>query len=57
MNSNNIEWNETIKKEARGINDEDLGEVQQVQGNYVTSTKRNNQQRKILYSKRSSRKL
>ena len=35
MNSNNIEWNETIKKEARGINDEDLGEVQQVQGNYV----------------------
>ena len=35
MNSNNIEWNETIKKEARGINDEDLGEVQEVQGNYV----------------------
>ncbi len=34
MNSN-IEWNETIKKEARGINDEDLGEVQEVQGNYV----------------------
>ncbi len=35
MNSNNIEWNETIKKEARGIDDEDLGEVQEVQGNYV----------------------
>jgi stress response protein YsnF len=34
MNSN-IEWNETIKKEARGINDEDLGEVQEVQGNYI----------------------
>ncbi len=34
MNSN-IEWNETIKKEARGIDDEDLGEVQEVQGNYV----------------------
>jgi hypothetical protein len=35
MSSNDIEWNDVIKKEARGINDEDLGEVQQVQGNYV----------------------
>ncbi len=35
MSSNNIEWNDVIKKEARGINDEDLGEVQEVQGNYI----------------------
>jgi uncharacterized protein (TIGR02271 family) len=35
MSSNDIEWNDVIKKEARGINDEDLGEVQEVQGNYV----------------------
>ena len=35
MSSNNIEWNDVIKKEARGINDEDLGEVQEIQGNYV----------------------
>jgi uncharacterized protein (TIGR02271 family) len=36
MNSNNnIEWNDVIKKEARGINDEDLGEVEEVQGNYI----------------------
>jgi uncharacterized protein (TIGR02271 family) len=34
MNSN-IEWNDVLKKEARGIDDEDLGEVQEVQGNYV----------------------
>ena len=34
MNSN-IEWKEVLKKEARGIDDEDLGEVQEVQGNYV----------------------
>ena len=34
-NSDNIEWNDVIKKEARGINDEDFGEVQDVQGNYV----------------------
>ena len=27
-NGNNIPWNETIKKEARGIDDADLGEVQ-----------------------------
>jgi Domain of unknown function (DUF2382) len=31
----NIQWNDVIKKEARGINDEDLGEVQRVEGNYV----------------------
>jgi uncharacterized protein (TIGR02271 family) len=35
MSSDNIEWNDVIKKEARGINNEDFGEVQQVQGNYV----------------------
>ena len=31
----NIEWNDVLKKEARGIDNEDLGEVQEVQGNYV----------------------
>ena len=30
MNSNNIEWNNVIKKEARGIDDADFGEVQEV---------------------------
>ena len=40
MNSNDFPWKETIKKEARGINDEDLGEVQEVQGNYVLVQKK-----------------
>jgi uncharacterized protein (TIGR02271 family) len=31
----NINWNEVIKKEARGKNDEDLGEVQKVGDTYV----------------------
>ncbi|HVP82762.1 MAG TPA: DUF2382 domain-containing protein [Nitrososphaeraceae archaeon] len=31
----NIEWNDVLKKEARGTDDEDLGEVQEVQGKYV----------------------
>ena len=35
MSSYDIDWYDVIKKEARGINDEDLGEVQDVQGNYV----------------------
>ena len=35
MTSNNIDWNDVIKKEARGNNDEDFGEVQDIQGNYV----------------------
>ena len=30
MSNNNIEWNDVIKKEARGINDADLGEVQEI---------------------------
>jgi hypothetical protein len=30
-----INWNEVVKKEARGKNDEDLGEVQEVRDMYV----------------------
>ena len=30
-----IDWNDTIKKEARGVGDEDLGEVQDVTDGYV----------------------
>jgi uncharacterized protein (TIGR02271 family) len=33
--SGNIDWNDIIKKEARGINNEDLGEVQEVTQDYV----------------------
>ena len=33
--ANNIDWNDVIKKEARGIGEEDLGEVQEVGPNYV----------------------
>ena len=33
--NNNIDWNDVIKKEARGSGDEDLGEVQEVGPNYV----------------------
>ena len=31
MEDSDIKWAETIKKEARGVNDLDLGEVQQVE--------------------------
>ena len=34
-----IEWNDTIKKEARGSNDEDLGEVQEITNGYVVVQK------------------
>lgn len=33
--NSNIDWNDVIKKEARGSGDEDLGEVQEVSSNYV----------------------
>ncbi len=31
----NIDWNDTIKKEARALNDEDLGEVQEIANGHV----------------------
>jgi hypothetical protein len=33
--SGNIDWNDIVKKEAREINIEDLGEVQEVTEDYV----------------------
>ena len=38
MNSD-INWNDVIKKEARGINNEDFGEVQDIQGQFVVVQK------------------
>ena len=35
MSSTNIDWNDVIKKEARGINDADFGEVQEVSTGFV----------------------
>jgi uncharacterized protein (TIGR02271 family) len=36
---NDIPWNETIKKEARGIDDANFGEIQSVDPEYVTTEK------------------
>src|SRR5919108_1637335 len=33
--SGNIDWNDIVKKEARGINNEDLGEVHELTKDYV----------------------
>ena len=33
--SSSIDWSDVIKKEARGSNDEDLGEVQEVGQDYI----------------------
>ena len=38
-NGNNIPWNETIKKEARGIDDADFGEIQGVDSEYIITQK------------------
>ena len=35
MSNNNIDWNDVIKKEARGLNDADFGEVQEVSNGLV----------------------
>src|SRR4029079_10971109 len=35
MSSTNIDWSDTIKKEAEGLNGEDFGEVQDVSNGFV----------------------
>lgn len=37
--SKSINWEAVIKKEARGINDDDLGEVQSISPNYIITMK------------------
>jgi hypothetical protein len=37
--SEDISWDEVIKKEARGLNDTDLGEVQETSAEYVITKK------------------
>jgi hypothetical protein len=39
VDNNNIDWNEVIKKEARGIDDADFGEVQMSMGDMVITEK------------------
>src|SRR4030095_12513642 len=39
MSSNDFPWKETIKKEARGIDDADFGEIQSVDPEYVLTQK------------------
>lgn len=35
MSFDNIDWNDVIKKEARGLKDDNLGEVQEVREDVV----------------------
>jgi len=55
--SSSIDWNDVIKKEARGSNDEDLGEVQDVTDGYVLVQKGLINKKKILRSPGPGRKL
>ena len=42
MSSTDIDWNDVIKKEARGWGDDtDLGEVQEILGEYIITQKGN----------------
>jgi len=53
--NSHIDWNYVIKKEARGINNEDLGRSTGDRSGLCFSTKRNDKKRKILYSKEYGR--
>ena len=40
MNSSDIDWNDVIKREARGLGDDtDFGEVQEILGEHVITKK------------------
>ena len=51
-----IDWNNVIKKEARGNEDDDLGEVQEVGETYVL-TQKGFANKEILSSKIFSKRL
>jgi hypothetical protein len=38
-NNNNIDWNEVVKKDARGIDDADFEEVQMTMGKTIITEK------------------
>jgi hypothetical protein len=48
----NIDWDELVKKEARGINDADFGEVQLTIGDTVITEKGITNKKKILLTKK-----
>jgi hypothetical protein len=54
-NKNIIYWDEVIKKEARGINDADFGEVQLTIGDTVITEKGVTDKKKILLAKEPCR--
>lgn len=54
MSSTDINWNDVIKREARGSNNEDFGEVYDIQDNYVIVQKGIINKKKVLHTKRSS---
>jgi uncharacterized protein (TIGR02271 family) len=51
QSDNSIEWDGIIKKEARGSNDEDLGEVQEIGDTYVLTQKGMLQKQKFYIPK------
>ena len=57
MSSSTIDWSDVINKEARGSNDEDLDEVQEIGAKLCSSTERNDKQRECLHPIRYGRKL
>jgi hypothetical protein len=50
-----ISWDEVVKKEARGINDADFGEVQLTIGDTVLTEKGITDKKKILLAKKPCR--
>ena len=47
-----IDWDEVVKKEARGIDDADFGEVQLTIGDTVITEKGITDKKKILFTKK-----
>ena len=52
----NVNWDEVVDKKARGIDDYDLGVIQEVQGNVVV-TQKGILDRQILFYEKTSRPI
>ena len=52
-----MDWNDAIKKEARGTDDIDLGEVQEVGTTLCSHKERSDKQTRLLFTQISSRRV
>ncbi|VFJ14908.1 hypothetical protein [Candidatus Nitrosocosmicus franklandus] len=57
MSTNSINWTKVVKKETRGLDDTDLGEVQELTTDFVITKTGVLDKKSVFYSKGSGSKI